>query len=178
MVKIRKGFDELHKVGLMPAPPHARVHGAQALGCSPVAQAFADGVDHVRPQRPDTIAKSIAIGNPADGYYALRAVRETGGCIDMVNDDEVVDAMLLLARTEGIFTETAGGVTVGVLAKLAAAGAFAPGERVVALITGMGLKTLEAVTDRAKPTVTIPPSLESFEEKVDLGVIPNGKASA
>lgn len=175
LVKVRKGLNELHEVGLTQAPPHTRVHGAQAVGCSPVAEAFAKGVEHVRPQKPDTIAKSLAIGNPADGYYALKAVRETGGLIEMITDDEIVDAMLLLARTEGIFTETAGGVTVGVMAELAKAGTFRTGERVVALITGMGLKTLEAVIDRAKPTVTIPPTLESFEHQIELGVIPDGK---
>jgi threonine synthase len=174
IVKVRKGLEELHTVGLMPSPPHTMVHGAQAVGCSPVAQAFRDGVDHVRPQKPDTIAKSIAIGNPADGLYALRSVRETGGRIDIVTDGEVVEAMFLLARTEGIFTETAGGVTVGVLAKLARDGVFEPGERVVALITGMGLKTIEHVVGQAKPTVTITPSLDEFEEKVELGLIPKG----
>jgi threonine synthase len=174
IVKVRKGLDELHKVGLMPEAPHTMVHGAQAIGCSPVAEAFNRGVDHVRPQKPDTIAKSIAIGNPADGIYAVRAARETGGRIDTVNDGEVVEAMLLLARTEGIFTETAGGVTIGVLAKLARAGVFGPNERVVALVTGMGLKTIEHVAERAKPTVTITPDLDEFEEKVELGLIPGG----
>ncbi|HYZ91935.1 MAG TPA: threonine synthase [Actinomycetota bacterium] len=174
IVKVRKGLEELHTVGLMPDAPHTMVHGAQAVGCSPVAQAYRDGIDHVRPQKPDTIAKSIAIGNPADGLYALRAAKETGGRIDMVTDGEVIEAMLLLARTEGIFTETAGGVTVGVLAKLAAAGAFGPNERVVALITGMGLKTIEHVQNQARPTVTITPSLDEFEEKVELGLIPKG----
>jgi threonine synthase len=174
IVKVRKGLEELHTVGLMPEAPHTMVHGAQAVGCSPVAQAYRDGVDHVRPQKPDTIAKSIAIGNPADGLYALRAAKETGGRIDMVTDGEVIEAMLLLARTEGIFTETAGGVTVGVLAKLAQAGVFGPGERVVALITGMGLKTIEHVQDKARPTVTITPSLDEFKEKVELGLIPRG----
>jgi threonine synthase len=152
------------------------VHGAQAVGCSPVAEAFLKGVEHVRPQKPSTIAKSLAIGNPADGFYALKAVRETGGAIDMVDDDEIVDSILLLARTEGIFTETAGGVTVGVLSKLAKAGTFEPGERVVAFITGMGLKTLEAVVERAKPTATIPPTLEEFEHQIEIGVIPRGNS--
>jgi threonine synthase len=174
LVKVHKGLRELNKVGLMPAEPHTVVHGAQAVGCSPVAEAFANGVEHVRPQKPDTIAKSIAIGNPADGPYALEVVRGTGGRIDMVDDEEIVEAMLLLARTEGIFTETAGGVTVGVLAKLAQAGTFRPGERVVAMITGMGLKTVEAVRDRAQPTATIPPTLEEFEHQIELGVVPNG----
>jgi threonine synthase len=173
LVKVRKGLEELNKVRLMPAPPHTVVHGAQAMGCSPVAQAFLDGVDHVRPVKPDTIAKSIAIGNPADGPYALQAIRETGGQAGMVTEGEIVDAILLLARTEGIFTETAGGVTVGVLAKLAAQGVFGPGERVVALITGMGLKTIEAVSHAADP-VTITPSFDEFEEQIELGRIPNG----
>jgi threonine synthase len=176
LVKVRKGLGELHQVGLMDAPSHTKVHGAQAVGCSPVAEAFAKGVEHVRPQKPNTIAKSLAIGNPADGYYALKAVRETGGAIDMVDDDEIVDSILLLARTEGIFTETAGGVTVGVLRKLAKAGTFERGERVVAFITGMGLKTLEAVVERAVPTATIPPTLEEFEHQIEIGVIPGGKS--
>jgi threonine synthase len=174
LVKVRKGLDELHKVGLTKEPSHTKVHGAQAAGCSPVAEAFAKGLEHVRPQKPQTIAKSIAIGNPADGSYALKAVRETGGQVDMVDDDEVVNSMLLLAQTEGIFTETAGGVTVGVLAKLAKNGAFGRGERVVALITGMGLKTLEPLLDRTKPTTTIPASFEEFEHQVEIGVIPGG----
>lgn len=174
LVKVRKGLDELHRVGLTDGAPTTRVHGAQAVGCSPVAEAFHKGVEHVRPQKPDTIAKSIAIGNPADGPYALKAVRDTGGVVDVVDDEEIVEAMLLLARTEGIFTETAGGVTIGVLAKLAKDGVFAPGERVVALVTGMGLKTLEYVVGRAQPTVTIPPTMEEFVDKVDLGLIPNG----
>ena len=178
LVKVRKGFDELYKVGLMSAEPHTKVHGAQALGCSPVAEAFLNGVDHVRPQKPDTIAKSIAIGNPADGHYALQAIKQTGGRADTVTEEEIVESILLLARTEGIFTETAGGVTVGVLAKLAAARAFAPGERVVAMITGMGLKTLEAVSGRAKPAVTITPTMDEFQEKIDLGLIPNGSTTS
>jgi threonine synthase len=173
LVKIRKGLDELAKVRLMPAEPHTKVHGAQALGCSPVAQAFAAGVDHVRPVKPDTIAKSIAIGNPADGPYALGAIRETGGRCESVTESEIVDAIVLLARTEGIFTETAGGVTVGVLRKLAQDGAFKRGERVVAMITGMGLKTLEPVADRGRPTVTIVPSMDELREKIELGLIPD-----
>jgi threonine synthase len=172
LVKIRKGLDELAKVRLMPGSPHTKVHGAQALGCSPVAQAFEAGVDHVRPVKPDTIAKSIAIGNPADGPYALAAIRETGGRCDTVTEQEIVDAIVLLARTEGIFTETAGGVTVGVLKKLAQEGTFKRGERVVAMITGMGLKTLEPVADRGQPTVTITPTMEAFEENIELGLIP------
>lgn len=171
LVKVHKGLHELNAVGLMDDAPSTTVHGAQSDGCSPVAAAFAAGVDHVRPVKPETIAKSLAIGNPADGGYALSVVRETGGRIESVSDQEIVDAMLLLARTEGIFTETAGGVTVGVLGKLAAAGRFGPSEKVVANITGMGLKTLEAVTDRARPTVTISPNLDEFNEKISLGLV-------
>ncbi len=177
LVKVRKGLEELRLVGLMDEAPPTTIHGAQATGCSPVSEAFAEGRDHVRPVKPDTIAKSLAIGNPADGFYALQAVRETGGRILDVSDEEIVDAILLLARTEGIFTETAGGVTVGVLRRLAEAGAFAGGGRVVALITGMGLKTLEAVTDRAQPACTIAPSLDEFEQQVALGVVPGSRGA-
>ena len=122
LTKIRKGFDELYKVGLLDEEPKVRVSGAQALGCSPVATAFIDKADTIRPVKPDTIAKSLAIGNPADGYFALDVVRTTGGAFATVTDDEIVDGMRLLARTEGIFAETAGGVTVATLKKLAGRG--------------------------------------------------------
>src|SRR5581483_8299605 len=115
LTKIRKGFDELHTVGLLTDKPAVRVSGAQATGCSPVAAAFEAGIDTITPVRPSTIAKSLAIGNPADGYYALDAVRETGGGLAAVTDDEIVDGMRLLARTEGIFGETAAGVTIASL---------------------------------------------------------------
>ncbi|HLH27837.1 MAG TPA: threonine synthase, partial [Acidimicrobiales bacterium] len=121
LTKIHKGFTELHRVGLLDEAPQTRVSGAQAAGCSPVATAFAAGHDFVRPVKPDTIAKSLAIGNPADGPYALDVVRSTGGAIGAVTDEEIVDAIRLLARTEGVFAETAGGVTIATLAKLAAA---------------------------------------------------------
>jgi threonine synthase len=114
--------------------------------------------------KPDTIAKSLAIGNPADGYFALDAVRQTGGGLAAVSDEEVVDAMLLLARTEGIFAETAGGVTVATLKRLAEEGVVRPDERVVVYITGHGLKTLDAVVDRSGPTAVIEPSLDAFHE--------------
>src|SRR5919199_1281340 len=113
LTKIAKGFTELWKVGLLDEEPHVRVSGAQAEGCSPVATAYAEGHDYVRPVKPSTIAKSLAIGNPADGWYALDTVRSSGGAVSAVTDDEIVEAMLLLARTEGIFAETAGGVTIG-----------------------------------------------------------------
>ncbi len=130
---------------------NVRVSGAQARGCSPVAEAFIEKADTIRPVKPDTIAKSLAIGNPADGYFALDVVRSTGGGFGSVTDEEIVDGMRLLARTEGIFAETAGGVTVATLKKLAADGVIRPDERVVVYITGHGLKTLEAVSRRMRP---------------------------
>ena len=163
LTKVAKGFRELFKVGLLDQEPSVRVSGAQAEGCAPVAQAFEAGTGFVRPVKPSGIAKSLAIGNPADGAYALEEVRASGGAVAAVSDAEVVEAIRLLARTEGIFAETAGGVTVGVLAKLAASGVIKPNERVVALITGNGLKTIEAVAPQCQPTVTIEPSLEAFQ---------------
>jgi len=162
LTKIHKGFDELHKVGLLADPPDVRVSGAQATGCSPVATAFTAGVDDVHPVRPDTIAKSLAIGNPADGYYALDVIRKSGGACGAVTDAEIVDGIRLLARTEGIFGETAAGVTIATLAKLAADGVVRRDERVVAYITGHGLKTLDAIEPHVRVTTTIPPSLDAF----------------
>jgi len=153
LTKIAKGFQELAKVGLLDEPPAVRVSGAQADGCSPVATAFAEGA---------TIAKSLAIGNPADGIYALDAVRASGGALTSVSDDEIVEGILLLARTEGIFAETAGGVTIACLAKLAAEGVVRADERVVVYVTGTGLKTIEAVAPAVGPTATIAPTLEAF----------------
>jgi threonine synthase len=168
LTKIRKGFAELHRVGLLDEEPHVRVSGAQAAGCSPVATAFAEGTDAVRPVKPSTIAKSLAIGNPADGWYALQAVRQSGGAFAAVTDDEVLDAIGLLARTEGIFAETAGGVTIASLAKLAAQGVVRPDERVVAYVTGHGLKTVEALVGRVGPTATIQPTLQAVAAAVDV----------
>jgi threonine synthase len=139
-------------------------NGAQALGCSPVATAFADGTDVCKPQKPDTIAKSLAIGDPADGPYALDLARSTGGAIDSVTDDEIRAGIRLLAETTGIFTETAGGVTMGVLAKLAGRGDIDQGERVVVYITGEGLKTLDAVRESFHMH-EIDPSLDDFERE-------------
>jgi threonine synthase len=164
LTKVHKGFGELHKVGLLEDEPRVRISGAQALGCSPVATAFKEGTDIVRPVKPDTIAKSLAIGNPADGPYAVEAARSTGGVIEAVSDGEVVEGIKLLARTEGIFTETAGGVTIATLSKLAAAGVVHRDERVVALVTGHGLKTIEAVAPSSKPTATIAPTLDAFAD--------------
>ena len=168
LTKVHKGFGELFKAGLLDDEPATRISGAQALGCSPVAAAFAGGHDFVRPVRPKTIAKSLAIGNPADGPYAIDAVRASGGSIDSVTDDEIVAGMKLLARTEGIFAETAGGVTIATLAKLAAAGVVRRDERVVALVTGNGLKTLDPLAASCGPTATIEPTLEAFAAAVSI----------
>ncbi len=149
--KVARGFAELVAVGLVEADT-PRLFGAQAEGCSPVAAAFARGDDAVVPVRPATIAKSLAIGNPADGANAVAVARRTGGAIAAVTDDEMVEAIGLLARTTGIFTETAGGVTVATLAKLAAAGVLDPDGRTVALITGDGLKTPDAALGHVRTT--------------------------
>src|ERR1700742_3789724 len=162
LVKIDKGFSELVELGLVESRPW-EVFGAQAPGCSPVSEAFAKGWEVVRPVKPYTIAKSLAIGNPADGPYVLDVVRRTGGAVADVSDDEVVDSMRLLASTEGIFGETAGGVTLGVLRKLLAAGQLDPDAETVIINSGDGLKTLSAVA----PAVTVPnaikPTLEAFQ---------------
>jgi len=173
LTKIRKGFDELHKVGLLDTAPQVRVSGAQALGCSPVAAAYLEQSDTIRPVKPSTIAKSLAIGNPADGYFALDVIRNTGGGCAAVTDDEIVEGMRLLARTEGIFAETAGGVTIATLKKLAADGVIRPDERVVVYITGHGLKTLEAVAPVCGPTATIRPTLDAFHDAFDIEESPS-----
>ena len=142
-------------------------NGAQADGCSPVATAYAEGWEVCKPQKPDTIAKSLAIGDPADGPYALELARRTGGGVDSVNDDEIRSAIRLLAETTGIFTETAGGVTVGVLAKLAERGEIGRDERVVVYITGEGLKTLDAARDSFNMH-EIEPNLDAFEQEFQL----------
>jgi threonine synthase len=161
LTKIDKGFTELGKLGLVDATDY-KVYGAQATGCSPVAQAFRDGHDVVKPVRPDTIAKSLAIGNPADGPYVLDVARRTGGAIEDVSDEEVIEGIQLLARTEGIFAETAGGVTVATLKKLIATGQLDPEAETVIINSGDGLKTLDAVADRVGPKVTIPASYDAF----------------
>jgi threonine synthase len=168
LTKISKGFDELAKVGLIDEEPQVRVSGAQALGCSPIAAAFLSGSDTIRPVKPSTIAKSLAIGNPADGYFALDVVRNSGGGMAAVTDDEIIDGMKLLARTEGIFTETAGGVTIATLKKLSEEGVIRPDECVVAYITGHGLKTLEALTGTVGPTATIDPTIDAFTSAFNI----------
>jgi len=162
--KIGKGLEEWLDLGLVAGELPA-FNGAQARGCSPVAEAYANGWDVCKPQRPETIAKSLAIGTPADGVYALELARRTGGAIDSVTDREIEAGIRLLAETTGIFTETAGGVTTAVLAKLAEAGAIGADERVVAIITGEGLKTLDAVRE-GFAIEEIEPTLESFEAEV------------
>ena len=161
-VKIRKGFQEFAKAGLIEEKA-TRMSGAQATGCSPVAVAWQEGSMNFRPQRPDTIAKSLAIGNPADGYYSLVQLKETNGACGMVDDDEIVAGMKLLAETEGIFGETAGGVTVASLKQLAAQGRIGADELTVAFITGAGFKTLEAVSGALHPPLEIDANVESFE---------------
>jgi threonine synthase len=163
LTKVDKGFREFASLGLV-EETRWRVFGAQATGCSPVSAAFAAGHDVVRPVRPDTIAKSLAIGNPADGPYVLDAVRRTGGAVADVSDEEIIDSIRLLAETEGIFAETAGGVTLGVLRKLLAAGQLDPGAETVIINSGDGLKTLDAVVGALPVPVTVKPTLESFRE--------------
>jgi threonine synthase len=163
--KLAKGTQDWLELGLVEGELPTFC-GAQALGCSPVATAFAEGWDVCKPQRPDTIAKSLAIGDPADGPYALDLARSTGGVIESVTDDEIRAGIRLLAETTGVFTETAGGVTIGVLAKLAEAGAIDADERVVAYITGEGLKTLDAARESFQMH-EIEPTLNAFEAEFE-----------
>jgi threonine synthase len=165
LTKIYKGFNELGKLGLIEAGS-TRVSGAQAEGCSPVARAFAGGHDFVSPVKPDTIAKSLAIGNPADGIYALDIIRKTEGAAEAVTDEEIVEGIKLLAETEGVFTETAGGVTIATLKKLAETGRIGRDEVTVAYITGIGLKTQEAIVGKVGEPTAIEPNLASFEKAV------------
>jgi threonine synthase len=160
--KIWKGFQELHKVGLIDAPAtHMTV--AQASGCAPMVDAFDRRTLSVAPVKPDTVAKSLAIGNPADGYYSLKVIKETGGYAVRVTDAEIIEGIKLLARTEGIFAETAGGVSIAVAKKLAESGRIAPDELLVVYVTGNGLKTPEAVADRVARPITIAATMEAFE---------------
>ena len=161
LTKVDKAFQELIRLGLVEEKPY-RIFGAQATGCSPVSAAFKDGHDVVRPVRPATIAKSLAIGNPADGPYVLDVARRTGGAVEDVDDELVRQGIELLARTEGVFAETAGGVTVGVLKKLVETGQLDPDGDTVVFNTGDGLKTLDAVADRVGPAATIDPSYDAF----------------
>ncbi len=163
LTKISKGFLEFERMGLV-GKVKTKLHGAQAAGCAPVASAFKEGRSFIRPVKPKTIAKSLAIGNPADGFYALKTVKESGGIIEDVTDDEIVEGIRLLAETEGIFAETAGGVTVAVLKKMALASKFGKDDLIVSYITGNGLKTQEAVAAHIGVPLHIKPSLLDFQQ--------------
>ena len=162
LTKIQKGYQEFVKLGLV-AEAEYSIHGAQATGCSPISVAQKAGLDFFKPVKPNTIAKSLAIGTPADGFYALRVMKETGGAADDVTDDEIREGIRLLAECEGIFAETAGGVTVGVAKKLIASGKITATDSAVLCITGNGLKTLDAVVGHVGKTREIKPSLREFE---------------
>jgi threonine synthase len=161
LTKINKAFKELVAAGLVPASAW-KVFGAQSAGCSPIATAFDEGTDVVRPVRPTGIAKSLNIGNPADGPYALDAVRSSGGAMAAVDDEEIREGIRLLARTTGVFAETAGGVTVAVLRKLVKSGAVDTSVETVVYNTGDGLKTIDAVSEGAAPTAIIAPTLKGM----------------
>ena len=166
LTKIQKSYQELGKLGFVEETPY-RVHGAQATGCSPISTAHKAGMDFFKPVKPDTIAKSLAIGTPADGFYALRVVKETGGACDDVTDDEIREGIRLLAECEGIFAETAGGVTVGVAKKSIASGKIPANDSAVLCVTGNGLKTLDAVSGHVGKPREIRPSLREFEGLLD-----------
>ena len=165
ITKIWKSFREFHKLGFI-GEVKTKVYAAQAAGCNPIVAAIKENSDIIRPIKPHTIAKSLAIGNPADGIYAVGAVRESGGWAEEVTDDEIVEAMKLLASTEGIFTETAGGVTLGATKKLIEQGRIPKDESIVVCITGNGLKTQEAVNSKIGKPIKIKPNLAAFEEGI------------
>jgi threonine synthase len=167
--KVWKGFQELGKLGLVdPGATLPKMVGAQALGCSPVVTAWDANTLEVEPVKPNTIAKSLAIGNPADGYYSLKIMKQSGGVATSVTDEEIVEGMKLLARTEGIFAETAGGVTVAVLKKLVAQGRVDPDELIVVYVTGNGLKTQEALVGQLNDPVYVRATLSSVEDALSL----------
>ena len=162
LTKIAKAFEELRALELVPEG-RTSMYAAQAAGCGPIVTMIKKDTDVVEPVRPQTIAKSLAIGNPADGYYAYRAVKDSGGYGEHATDEEIIDGMRLLARTEGIFTETAGGVTVAATRKLIEAGRIPRDEPIVICLTGNGLKTPDVLHDRLGSDVTIRPSLSAFD---------------
>lgn len=163
ITKIWKGFNELETIGFLDGV-NTKIHGAQASGSNPIVSAFKEGIDWIKPQKPKTIAKSLAIGNPADGYYALKTIRDSGGWAEDVSDREIIEGMKLLAQTEGIFTETAGGVTVGVTKKLIEQGVIPRDESILISITGNGLKTQEAIQDQVGRPIIIEAKLSDFEK--------------
>ena len=162
LTKIHKSYQEMSKLGLVAETPW-HMHGAQATGCNPISQAQKAGLDFFKPVKPNTIAKSLAIGTPADGFYSLKVMKESHGHAEDVTDDEIRDAIKLLAESEGIFAETAGGVTVGVAKKLIASGKIPAKDSAVLCITGNGLKTLDAVMGHCGQAREIKPSLREFE---------------
>jgi threonine synthase len=166
ITKIKKAFDELIKLGLVEEKP-VKFFGAQATGCSPISTAVKTGSAEIEPQKPATIARSLAIGNPADGHYAIKTIKHSGGWSEDVSDPEVIDSIRLLAETEGIFTETAGGVTTAVTARLYAHGRIHPDELTVSCITGNGLKTTDCLQDAYKVSHAIRPRLADFEAFVE-----------
>jgi threonine synthase len=167
--KIFKAFEELHKVGLAKNAPTTKMYGAQATGCNPITDAVKSGRERHKPVRkPNTICKSLAIGDPADGYFAAKLIRDSGGHAEDVGDPEIIDGIQLLARTEGIFAETAGGVTVAVARKLIEQGRIPRNEEIVLCITGNGLKTMDALYEAVDEPVVIKPSLEAFEPLVGV----------
>lgn len=166
LTKIWKGFKEFYEVGII-KELNTKVFAAQASGCSPITTAIKQGSDIIRPIKPNTIAKSLAIGNPADGYYAIKAIKESGGYGEDVTDEEIIDAIKLLARTEGIFSETAGGVSIAVTKKLLMSGSIRGDELTVVSITGNGLKTQEALNGKTVQPYYIKPNLSSFEETLE-----------
>ena len=164
--KIWKGFNEFASLGLLNGPVQTKMHLAQAEGCSPIITAYNAGITAVRPVKPDTVAKSLAIGNPADGFYALKVIEESEGSGYAVPETQITEGIKLLARTEGVFTETAGGVVIAALKHLAEAGTIKRNELTVAYITGNGLKTLEVVEDVVSP-LFVQPTMASFEEALN-----------
>jgi threonine synthase len=167
LTKVARGLSELERVGMITSK-NTRIFGAQAEGCSPVARAYAEGADEVTPVRPDSVAKSLAIGDPADGRYLLAEVRRSSGAMAAVPEESVAEAIRLLARTEGLFTEAAGGVTVAALERLTREGAIAPDEETVVLITGLGLKTLEVLGPQAS-RAPVAPNIAVVEEALKEG---------
>jgi threonine synthase len=169
LTKIHRAFQELTTIGAVEGKPY-RVSGAQPEGCRPVAQAFQDGAETVTPMKPNTIARSLAIGSPADGMFAMQVARETGGHIEWCTEDEIREGITLLAETEGVFTETAGGVTIANLKRMCEQGIVKPDEETVAYITGNGYKTIEAFEGRVEPTFHVAPDLDTFLGALDRSV--------